>query len=93
MAYYEIRVNNPGYTNYDAEKRYGCVQFNNGKAYVTDDQMWITTGPDGPTSTVSTPVWKVFQDEDGYDVRLCEPGEAPIREPETKVTSPHKARD
>lgn len=92
MAYYEITVNNPHYTNYGAERRYG-IQFNDGVAHVTEDQMWVTAGGSGPTSTVSTPVWKVFQDDHGYTVRRLEPDEAPIREPEVKVTSPHKARD
>jgi hypothetical protein len=92
MAYYEITVPNPHYTNYDAEKRYG-IQFNNGVAHVPEDQLWVTTGANGPTSTVSTPVWQLFEAEYGYTVRRLEPGEAPIVEPEVKVTSPHKARD
>jgi len=92
MAYYEITVANPKYTNYDAERRYG-IQFNNGVARVAEDKLWVTTGRDGPTSTVSTPVYQLFADEFGYTVRRLEPDEAPIRETETKVTSPHKSRD
>lgn len=93
MAYYEIRTKNPHYTNYDAEKRYGSVQFNNGVAHVAEDQMWVTTGPGGPLSTVSTPVWELFRDECGYEVRKLEPTEAPIQEPVTKVTRPDRAHD
>lgn len=92
MAYYEITVPVKTFTTYDAERRYG-VQFNGGVAHVAEDQMWVTTGGEGPTSTVSTPVWKVFQDEHGYTVRRLEPDEAPIREPATKATRPDRAHD
>jgi hypothetical protein len=92
MAHYEITVTNPRYTNYDAEKRYG-IQFNNGVAYVADDKMWVTTGPNGPMSTVSTPVWKVFEQDHGYTVRLMEPEETPMRDTGPKATDPRRARD